>query len=119
MKTKRKYITELRKNRFITIVDFNDDKNITKSIKDIRDNGPTTGYLVLTNFKTSKDITSHLKLNESLVLMISKSKLYKILVIHSLSIKTILSAIKQSAYSPKAIIYDSSRGSFLFMVEID
>lgn len=116
---KSRYLDSLKNNRNNIIAEFDNDFEIKKVLENIRDNDTRLGYFVVNNFKVADEIAFRLNIDNELVLMVSKNKLYKIMTIHKLDVSVIQRAIKKAALSPEAIVYDSIRKSFQFYVKLD
>ena len=84
----------------------------TKAFNRIVESNNRTGYLVVNNFKVSKEISEMLGVDNKMLLLISKGKLISINKDHGIKAEEFADVVKKSAFSPEAIVYDSTRESF-------
>ena len=111
------YIGEIANNPNNSIVN-NKRLAIKREFERIVESDNRIGYLVINNFRVSKEIAEKLGINNKLALLVSKGKLISINKDHGITGEQFASVVKKATFSPEAIVYDSERHSFQFYAKL-
>ena len=112
------YIGEIASNPYNSIVN-NKRFAIQREFERIVENEDRIGYLVINNFRVSKEISEKLGVDNKMALLMSKGKLISISKDHGITGEQFADVIKKATYSPEAIVYDRERHSFQFYAKLD
>ena len=112
------YIGEIASNPYNSIVN-NKRFAIQREFERIVENEDRIGYLVINNFRVSKEISEKLGVDNKMALLMSKGKLISISKDHGITGEQFADVIKKATYSPEAIVYDRERKSFQFYAKLD
>ena len=112
------YIGEIVSNPYNSIVN-NKRFAIQREFERIVENEDRIGYLVINNFRVSKEISEKLGVDNKMALLMSKGKLISISKDHGITGEQFADVIKKATYSPEAIVYDRERKSFQFYAKLD
>ena len=112
------YIGEIASNPYNNIVN-NKRFAIQREFERIVENEDRIGYLVINNFRVSKEIAEKLGVDNKMALLMSKGKLISISKDHGITGEQFADVIKKATYSPEAIVYDRERKSFQFYAKLD
>ena len=116
-KNMKDYIGEIANNPYNTIVN-NKRLAIQREFDRIAGSDNRIGYLVINNFRVSRQIAEKLGINNKLVLLVSKGKIMSIYNEHNITADQFVNVIRKAAFLPEAIVYDSARESFQFFVRL-
>ena len=111
------YIGEIASNPYNSIVN-NKRLAIQKEFERIVESDSRTGYLVINNFKVSKEIREKLGVDNKMALLISKGKIISISKEHGVTGEQFAEVIKKATFSPEAIVYDVERRSYQFYAKL-
>ena len=112
------YIGEIASNPYNSVVN-NKRFAIQREFERIVENEDRIGYLVINNFRVSKEISEKLGVDNKMALLMSKGKLISISKDHGITGEQFADVIKKATYSPEAIVYDRERKSFQFYAKLD
>ena len=112
------YIGEIANNLYNSVVN-NKRFAIQREFERIVENEDRIGYLVINNFRVSKEIAEKLGVDNKMALLMSKGKLISISKDHGITGEQFADVIKKATYSPEAIVYDRERKSFQFYAKLD
>ena len=112
------YIGEIASNPYNSIVN-NKRFAIQREFERIVENEDRIGYLVINNFRVSKEIAEKLGVDNKMALLMSKGKLISIYKDHDITAEQFADVIKKATFSPEAIVYDRERHSFQFYAKLD
>ena len=112
------YIGEIASNPYNSVVN-NKRFAIQREFERIVENEDRIGYLVINNFRVSKEISEKLGVDNKMALLMSKGKLISISKDHDITGEQFADVIKKATYSPEAIVYDRERKSFQFYAKLD
>ena len=112
------YIGEIASNPYNSVVN-NKRFAIQREFERIVENEDRIGYLVINNFRVSKEISEKLGVDNKMALLMSKGKLISISKDHCITGEQFADVIKKATYSPEAIVYDRERKSFQFYAKLD
>ena len=112
------YIGEIASNPYNSVVN-NKRFAIQREFERIVENEDRIGYLVINNFRVSKEISEKLGVDNKMALLMSKGKLISISKDHGITGEQFADVIKKATYSPEAIVYDGERKSFQFYAKLD
>ena len=111
------YIGEIASNPYNNVVNYKRFA-IQRAFERIVENDDRTGYLVINNFRVSKEIAEKLGINNKMALLVSKGKLISICKDHGITGEQFADVVKKATFSPEAIVYDSIRQSFQFYAKL-
>ena len=112
------YIGEIASNPYNSVVN-NKRFAIQREFERIVENEDRIGYLVINNFRVSREIAEKLGVDNKMALLMSKGKLISISKDHGITGEQFADVIKKATYSPEAIVYDRERKSFQFYAKLD
>ena len=111
------YIGEIASNPYNSVVN-NKRFAIQREFERIVENDDRIGYLVINNFRVSKEIMEKLGIENKMALLVSKGKLISINKDHGITGEQFADVVKKATFSPEAIVYDSERHSFQFYAKL-
>ena len=112
------YISEIASNPYNNMIN-NKRLAIQREFQRIVENDDRIGYLVINNFRVSKEIAEKLGVDNKMALLMSKGKLISISKDHGVTGEQFADVIKKATFSPEAIVYDAKRQSFQFYAKLD
>lgn len=111
------YIGEIASNPYNNIVNYKRFA-IQREFEKIVENDDRTGYLVINDFKVSKEIAEKLGIDNKMALLMSKGKLISICKDHGVTGEQFADVVKKATFSPEAIVYDMVRRSYQFYAKL-